>query len=263
MPLSEADRTAIGRVVELLRPARRLLFITGAGLSADSGLPTYRGPGGLYEAGKATSYGLPVELVLSGTMMARRPEVTWEFILELERPTRQAAPDREHHVIAEMERHFESVWTLTQNVDGFHRRAGSRQVVDIHGDLHGLACTRCDHRETVTDYAGLDVPPRCPRCGAIVRPDVVLFGEELPEEKLDRLLEELSAGFDVVFSIGTSHSFPYIIAPVLQARGRGIPTVEINPEPTAVSSRVDIRIAGGAAESLDCIWGQFSGAPTT
>jgi NAD-dependent deacetylase len=77
--------------------------------------------------------------------------------------------------------------TLTQNVDGFHRRAGSQQVLDIHGDLHDLECTRCDHRETAADYAGLEIPPRCPRCGAIVRPGVVLFGEELPEEKLERL----------------------------------------------------------------------------
>lgn len=259
MPISDADSRAIDCVADRLRSARRLLFITGAGLSADSGLPTYRGPGGLYEAGKKTPYGLPVEAVLSGPMLAARPEVTWEFILELERPTRQAAPNRGHHVIAEMEARFDAIWTLTQNVDGFHRRAGSRQVLDIHGDLHDLECTRpgCEHRETVTDYSGLvEVPPLCPRCGSIVRPGVVLFGEELPEEKLERLWSEFDAGFDMVFSVGTSHSFPYIVAPVARARRSGIPTVEINPEATAASSRVDIRIPGRAAEVLDRIWRQ-------
>ncbi len=218
MSVSQADLRLIDRVVELLRPAHRLLFITGAGLSADSGLPTYRGVGGLYAAGRTTPCGLPVEEVLSGEMMTTRPEVTWQFLLELERPARQAVPNRGHEVIAEMESHFDAVWTLTQNVDGLHRRAGSRQVLDVHGDLHDLACTRCEHTETVSDYAGLDLPPRCPNCQAILRPSVVLFGEQLPETKMARLKSEVRTGFDVVFSIGTSSSFPYIAAPVLRAQ---------------------------------------------
>jgi NAD-dependent deacetylase len=234
-----------------------VLFITGAGLSADSGLPTYRGPGGLYDAGRTTPYGLPVEMVLSGAMLAARPEVTWEFLQELERPTRDAVPNRGHRVIAEMEDQFEAVWTLTQNVDGLHRRAGSRRVLDVHGDLHELACTRCDHGARVPDYAGLEVPPRCPRCRGIIRPVVVLFGEELPEEKMTRLWSELEAGFDLVFSVGTTSSFPYIAAPVLLARESGIPTVEINPGSTAVTSRVDVKIAGGAAEVLDRLWRRY------
>jgi NAD-dependent deacetylase len=258
MPLSPADQRAIDRVVELLRPARRLLFITGAGLSADSGLPTYRGPTGLYEAGRTTPDGLPIERALSGLMLATRPETTWRAILELERSARGAIPNRGHRVIAEMECHFDAVWTLTQNVDGLHRGAGSRQVLDLHGDLHDLACIRCDFGVTVSDYAGLDsVPPRCPRCPAILRPGVVLFGEELPEEKLDRLWQEFEAGFDLVFSIGTSSLFPYIAAPVLRAREAGIPTVEINPERTEVTSRVEFKIGGGAAEVLDRLWQQY------
>jgi NAD-dependent deacetylase len=257
MAVSQADLRLIDRVVELLRPARRLLFITGAGLSADSGLPTYRGVGGLYADGRTTPYGLPVEEVLSGEMMSTRPEVTWQFLLELERPARQAVPNRGHEVIAEMERHFDAVWTLTQNVDGLHRRAGSRQVLDVHGDLHDLACTRCEHNETVADYAGLDLPPRCRKCQAILRPSVVLFGEELPETKMVRLWSEVRAGFDVVFSIGTSSSFPYIAAPVLRAREMRIPTVEINPESTAATRSVDLKIAGRAAEVLDLIWRKF------
>jgi NAD-dependent deacetylase len=257
MRLSQDDQRAIDRVAELLRPARRLLFITGAGLSADSGLPTYRGPGGLYDAGRKTAHGLPVEQVLSGSMMANRPEITWEFILELERPARAAVPNRGHEVIAEMEGRFDAVWTLTQNVDGLHKRAGAQRVLDVHGDLHDLACTQCNHATRVTDYAGLQVPPRCPECHGIVRPGVVLFGEELPEAKMARLWAEVRNGFDVVFSVGTSNSFPYITAPVLMARQAGIPTVEINPDSTELSRKVDIKIAGGAAETLDRIWRQY------
>jgi NAD-dependent deacetylase len=156
-----------------------------------------------------------------------------------------------------MEGHFDAVWTLTQNVDGLHRRAGSRRVLDLHGDLHDLACTRCDHAASAPDYAGLDVPPRCPKCRGILRPVVVLFGEELPEEKMARLWSELEAGFDLVFSVGTSSVFPYIAAPVLLARASGVPTVEINPESTAVTSRVDVKIAGRAAEVLHRLWQQY------
>jgi NAD-dependent deacetylase len=258
MALSQADHQAIDRVVDLLRPARRLLFITGAGLSADSGLPTYRGPGGLYRAERATPHGLSIEQALSGFMLATRPEITWHAILELERPTRGAVPNRGHRVIAEMEGSFDAVWTLTQNVDGLHRRAGSRQVVDVHGDLHDLNCTQCDYRVTVPDYAGLDrIPPRCPRCRGILRPAVVLFGEELPEEKLTRFWHEFEVGFDLVFSIGTSSLFAYIAAPVLWARESAIPTVEINPEATAVTSEVEIKIGGGAAEVLDRLWQHY------
>ncbi len=246
MPLSQADLKVIDRVVELLRPARRLLFITGAGLSADSGLPTYRGVGGLYADGRATPYGMPVEEVLSGAMMTTRPELTWQYILELERPARQAVPNRGHEVIAEMENHFEAVWTLTQNVDGLHRRAGSRQVLDVHGDLHDLACTRCEYAQRGLRLPdGLDLPPHCPNCQAILRPGVVLFGEELPQMKMARLSSEVQAGFDLVLSIGTSSLFPYIAAPVLLARETGIPTVEINPDRTAVTRQVDLKIEGG------------------
>src|SRR5262249_8199805 len=196
MPLSQADDRAIHRVVDLLRLARRLLFVTGAGLSADSGMPTYRGPGGLYNTRRTTPHGVPIEQALSGPMLATRPEITWHSILELERPTRGAVPNRAHCVIAEMGGHFDAVWTLTQNVDGLHRRAGSRQVLDVHGDLHDLICTRCDYGVTVPDYAGLDqVPPLCPRCRGILRPAVVLFGEELPEGKMARLWHEFAVGF--------------------------------------------------------------------
>jgi NAD-dependent deacetylase len=257
MELTEADLRAIDHLAGWLRPDRRLLFVTGAGLSADSGLPTYRGVGGLYDDGRATRHGMPIERVLSGAMMGRHPEVTWEYLIELERSCRGATFNRGHRVIAEMEDHFAAVWTLTQNVDGLHRRAGSRRVIDIHGDLHVLVCTRCEHSLEVADYAGLAVPPGCPRCRAPLRPDVVLFGEELPLVKLATLRREQDRGFDLVFSVGTSSVFPYIAAPVLEARAAGIPTVEINPGRSEVSDVVDVRVAAGAAAVLDALWGRY------
>jgi NAD-dependent deacetylase len=255
MPLTAAGLQAIiSHVAELLRPNRRLLFLTGAGLSADSGMPTYRGLDGLYRSDRPTRHGLPIEQALSATVLAARPEVTWECFLELERAGRGATFNRGHRVIAEMEDHFPAVWTATQNIDGLHRRAGSRNVIDLHGDLHELRCTGCGRRESVPDCADLTLPPRCPRCGGAVRPDVVLFGEDVPCGKLEALWQEFAVGFDVVFSVGTSSLFDYITDPVLTAKAAGIPTVEINPEPTPVSAVVDFKIEGSASAVLGDLW---------
>jgi NAD-dependent deacetylase len=257
LSLSRADERAIDVVINLLRPARRLLFITGAGLSADSGLPTYRGRDGVYRAGLTTPHGLTIEQALSGPMLAARPEITWHHLFELERFARGGVPNRGHRVIAEMESYFDAVWTVTQNVDGLHLRAGSRQVLDVHGDLHDLLCTQCDYKVTVPDYADLALPPLCPRCQGVLRPTVVLYGEHVPEEKLARLWYEFGVGFDVVFSVGTSSLFEYIAAPVELARAAGIATVEINPETTAVTSEVEVKISGRAAPVLDLLWERY------
>jgi NAD-dependent deacetylase len=255
--LSQADDRAIDQIVERLRSARRLLFITGAGLSADSGLPTYRGRDGLYRIDRTTPHGLPIEMALSGPMFEVQPEITWYYLLELERSTRGAVPNRGHHVIAEMENYFDSVWTVTQNVDGLHGQAGSRQVLDLHGNLRDLRCTECDYTVTVPDYAGLTLPPSCPQCQGLLRPTVVLFGEQLPEDKVARLWYEFGLGFDVVFSVGTSSLFEYIAAPVELAQAAGITTVEINPETTRVTPKVEFKISGGAASVLDLLWERY------
>ena len=170
----QSAKDDIGCVVDILARSRSLLFITGAGISADSGLPTYRGIGGLYNA-EHPEEGIPIEEVLSGEMLRRRPELTWKYLGQIEQATRGAQPNRAHQVIAEMESCFERVWTLTQNIDGLHRQAGAKNVLEIHGSLHNLICTGCQWQQTVVDYSGLSLPPRCPRCQAILRPKVVLF----------------------------------------------------------------------------------------
>lgn len=251
--LSDADHEAVERVVDLLERSRSLLFITGAGVSADSGLPTYRGVGGLYSA-DTTEDRLPIEVILSGPTFRRRPELTWKYLGQIERACRGARPNRAHEVIAAMEAEFERVWTLTQYVDGLHRQAGSRNVIDIHGDLHDLYCLGCGFRQTVPDYSDLSIPPRCPDCAGGMRPDIVLFEEALPYPKVRRLDEETEAGFDVVFSVGTTSLFPYIAGPVTEAARLGRPTVEINPGTTGVSHLVSVRLPLGAAAALDAIW---------
>ena len=233
----------------LLSTAGRVLFITGAGLSADSGLPTYRGVGGLYE-GNLTDIGLPIEQALSGAVFARRPDITWRYLSQIEASCRGAKPNAGHYAIARLEALRGGVTVLTQNVDGFHLAAGSHNVIEMHGTLRRLHCVDCKRGREVENYAGLSIPPECPYCGGVLRPDVVLFGENLPPLAVQRLEAALAAGPDLILSVGTGSAFPYIAGPVLWAIEQGIPTIEINPGATPLSTQVDVRLRLRAAEAL-------------
>lgn len=251
---------ALDEVAAIVRSAERILFITGAGISADSGLPTYRGIGGLYHD-RLTAEGLTIEEALSGQMMERRPDVAWRYIAEIESNCRGAEPNAAHRLIAELEREKPGVWVLTQNVDGLHRMAGSQKVIQIHGTVHHLRCTECPHQRTVHDFGGLSLPPACPVCGGVLRPDVVLFGEMLPQKSMDRLAHVLQGGLDLVVTIGTSSIFPYIAEPVWWAQQHDIPTVEINPGDTEVSRIVSHRLRLGAAEAMTRLWARLHPEP--
>lgn len=249
------NQEAVAAICRHLRMARRLLFITGAGISADSGLPTYRGIGGLYEE-QVTDEGLPIEVALSGEMFREEPHITWKYLAQIERACRGATFNDAHRVISEMQRAFE-VCVLTQNVDGFHRRAGSGQVIEMHGAIHRLWCRHCGAQEQVEDFAHLQLPPRCGHCHAIVRPRVVLFNEELPRQALLAWSQAWERGFDMVFTVGTTSVFPYIAEPVLDAARMGVPTVEINPDRSQVSELVAHRLRGGAALWLRRLWDTY------
>ena len=246
--MSATREENLDAIATAMRCAKSLLFITGAGVSADSGLPTYRGIGGLYEEAE-TPEGRPIEEVLSGETMREEPALTWKYIHQIEAACRGSTFNRAHALIAEVEERFTRVWVLTQNVDGLHRRAGSRNVIDIHGDVHDILCPRCSYRENVEDYSALEALPLCPRCSHPLRPDVVLFGELLPSAKVSTMERDLERGFDMVFTIGTTSLFPYIARPVLEAARLGKPTVEINPGETFVSRVVSIKLALGAADA--------------
>lgn len=254
IPINDASvlEARLDVVADRLARARRVLFITGAGISVDSGLPTYRGIGGLYE-GKLTSEGLRIEEALSGEVFTRWPTVTWKYLAQIEQTCRNAWPNAAHRAIAALDHYLERVMVLTQNVDGLHRLAGTRGLLEIHGNLQQLVCTRCQYGEEAADFCGRSLPPLCPVCAAVLRPTVVLFGEALPEEVLLRLYEAQDEGFDLVFSIGTSSTFPYIVQPVLEALEKGIPTVEINPQETTISDLVDYYLPIGAAQAMTAI----------
>lgn len=236
-------------VASAVRDAKSVLFVTGAGLSADSGLPTYRGVGGLYNDAN-TTHGLPIEVALSGRVFQQRPDISWKHIRDIEQACRGAVPNAAHRFMAALEAEKHRVWTLTQNVDGLHRAAGSVNLIEIHGRIDDLLCTTCDWNESVADYRHLPPLPSCPQCGSVVRPAVVLFGERLPGTAVQTLERQLSLGFDIVFSVGTSSLFPYIVAPVTLLGRRGATTVEVNPGETDLSHAVTHRLEAGAADAF-------------
>lgn len=242
---------AIKQVAQQLKQAERILFITGAGLSADSGLPTYRGLGGLYNG--HTAEGLPIEEALSGSMLQRDPALCWKYLAELGKACLGAKANAGHFAIAELQRKKPECWLLTQNIDGYHRAAGSpmERVIEIHGELAPLYCQSCGALDAeLAEHLERPLPPKCRQCAGVLRPPVVLFEEMLPEQAIGTLYDEVRKGFEVVISIGTSASFPYIVEPLLRTRQAGGFTVEINPQRTDLSARVDVHLQGRALDVL-------------
>lgn len=241
-----SEPTLPPELVEALQGVRSVGAITGAGISAESGIPTYRGVGGIYddpEEGHST-----VE-ALSGPTLLRDPDRTWRAVAALARHTIDATPNAAHHALARMEQALEQFVLLTQNVDGLHRIAGSRNVIDIHGDVLATRCTSCETRTRLTrvELAALDATPPCPDCNAHLRPDAVLFEELLDPRKVLRMQEAFyREPPDLVLVVGTSAMFPYIAEPVHVAARCGRLTIEVNPEPTPLTNVVGTSLRGPA-----------------
>lgn len=246
-------RSSLRAAASDLARAKKVLAITGAGISADSGLPTYRGVGGLYDD-SSTEDGMPIEEALSIGMLRRRPELTWKHLLHIAQACAGREPNAGHHTLVQMEQHFPQFTLLTQNVDGLHHAAGSRNAIEIHGDLRELFCETCGYQVPTPPAQTLSGAPACPCCAATLRPSIVLFGEALPHKAVSRLQAVLDHGVDFVMIIGTSAGFPYIAGPVAQAARAGLPTLEINPARSEVSYLVRHRLAMRAAEALPALW---------
>lgn len=242
---------------ELAR-AKNVLVITGAGISADSGLPTYRGIGGLYSEGQEAEEGLTIEEALSSYIMRTEPEVCWKYICQIESACRSAKPNAAHNALVTLESKFEHFTVVTQNIDGLHRSAGTKNLIELHGNIHQLFCIACGYEKYVNDFNGIKIPPTCKRCRRLVRPRIVLFGEMLPTNALTQLSEILDKGVDAIITIGTSSTFPYIAQPVLRAAENNILSIEINPNETKVSDAVRYRLCERAAVALPALLNYFS-----
>ena len=238
------------RLVQALHRVRSVGVITGAGVSAESGVPTYRGSGGIYEEDEGA-----IE-ALTGSTLLSDPDRTWRAIGDLSRHAAGARPNAAHLAIAEIERKVERFALLTQNVDGLHQLAGSRNVIDIHGSITRTLCMGCGAEGELSrvELESLRAAPHCAHCRGTLRPAAVLFGEYLPEEKVERMRSEFHEDPPgLVLVVGTSALFPYIAEPVLVARRAGRVTVEVNPERTVLSKVVDWFLQGTATALLPAI----------
>lgn len=240
------EKEQINRVVERLKSARKIFFITGAGVSAESGVPTFRGKDGWWR-----NYN-PVELA-SPEGFARDPKTVWEWYNYRRQIIRQAKPNPAHIAIAEFEKYFSDVLVATQNVDGLHQSAGNKNVVEIHGSIWRTRCIKegiCFGKDDIDTEK--EVPPRCPRCNSLLRPDVVWFGEMLPQSALAEIDSFLTSSptVDVTFVVGTSALFAYIQHWALWTQRNGAIIVEINLDPTPLTEYADFVFHKPAGEVL-------------
>jgi len=230
-----------------LATARRVTVLTGAGVSAASGIPTFRGDGGLWRRFRAEDLATP-------EAFARDPRLVWEWYEMRRQMIARADPNAAHDVIARWSRRFPSFTLVTQNVDGLHERAGTRPetVVRFHGSIWQLLCVaECgaapagweDRRAPLPE-----LPPTCPSCGEMARPGVVWFGEPIPTRALEAAAAALDC--DVCLAVGTSALVMPAAGLLHEAKLRGAWTAEINVEATPATSDVDLALAGRAEEIL-------------
>ena len=231
------------RLVDRLRSARSVFALTGSGISAESALPTFRGVGGLWHTHR-------VEELASPAGFAADPQLVWTWYNERKAAHQRAKPNAGHYALARLEALANDFTLATQNVDSLHLRAGSRRVLELHGDLREARCSSCGFRRPL-DARGLPIEEIEHECGGRLRPNIVWFGEALPQRTW-REAAEAAARADVILVIGTS-AVVYPAAALATHYGEGAFVAEINPQETAISRGVDLTIRAPAAEALPAV----------
>lgn len=233
--------TAAERVRSWVRAAQSIAVLTGAGISAESGIPTFRDAGGLWKNFRAEDLATP-------QAFARDPKLVWEWYGWRRSLIAHAQPNAGHRALAELEKRTSKFTLITQNVDGLHDRAGSTRLLKLHGDIWTLRCTLCGRERHDPRSSLPDLPPLC-ACGAIERPGVVWFGENLPPE-IWLQAEQAASVADLFLVIGTSALVYPAAGLVHRAKASGAKVVEVNPAETPVSGMVDFSWRAPAAEAL-------------
>lgn len=224
-----------------LREAHHVAALTGAGISAESGLPTFRGKNGLWRNFQPQQLATP-------QAFARDPQLVWEWYNWRRSVHAQCKPNPGHWALVELENFAPQFTLITQNVDKLHEEAGSRNVLHLHGSLWRVRCLSCEKEEANHAVPLAAVPPRC-ACGGMLRPAVVWFGEPLPEYELRKSVEVMKQA-DVVLVVGTSAMVYPAAALPRMALGCGAKVIEINPEPTELSVTATLVLPGAAGEIL-------------
>ncbi len=238
-------------LISLLRKSPKLVALTGAGVSQESGLRTFRDA----QVGLWAQY-RPEDLA-SPESFRRDPKLVWDWYAWRREAVKGVRPNPGHYALAEMETRAAGFTLITQNVDGLHRMAGSRNVLELHGNIQRVRCANC---YTFTETWGDDteVVPVCEVCSGLLRPDVVWFGESLPRDQLEAAVEA-ARSCHVFFSIGTSGVVQPAASLAFAAQDRGAVVVEINAEPTPLTEKADYVFHGKSGEFLprlvEAIWG--------
>lgn len=230
------------RLQDVLRKSRAVCVLTGAGISAESGVPTFRGADGLWKKFR------PEELANFDAFI-RNPQLVWEWYNYRRHLIEKVVPNDGHQALVRMEGLVERFTLVTQNVDNLHHRAGSKYVLELHGNIMRSYCIGCGTKDNQPDFSGEKKIPQCKRCGGLIRPDVVWFGEMLPQDIFAEA-ERAARECDVFISVGTS-AIVYPAASLPQtAKQAGAHTVEVNVESTDQSRLFDESILGKAGEIL-------------
>ncbi|MCE9598976.1 MAG: NAD-dependent deacylase [Spirochaetia bacterium] len=224
-----------------IRESRRLAVITGAGVSAESGIPTFRGPGGLWRNFRAEELATP-------EAFKRDPKLVWEWYDWRRGICKQAQPNPGHLSLAKIETTATEFLLITQNVDGLHKRAGSKRIAEIHGNIWRARCTLCGNEFDLEETPLLEIPPRC-KCKGIARPDIVWFGETYDQDLLEDILDFLS-GTDTLITVGTSGMVPMPVYLTRHAMSHGAFAIDLNPDESELSGIVNLSLRGKAGEIL-------------
>ena len=226
-------------IADKLLDAKKIVFVTGAGISQESGIPTFRGKDGLWRKYDAMQ-------LATIDAFYENPKLVWEWYDERRKNILAAKPNAGHITIADLEK-FKQVRVLTQNIDGLHQRAGSSQVYELHGSIITIKCTACDFKEKITGEFS-ELPPIC-KCGNMLRPDVVWFGEALPQDVWSEAMMQANS-CNVMFVVGTSLAVsPANMLPIY-AKQNGATIIEVNPEETPMSKSMDLSIRSTSAKAL-------------
>jgi len=240
-----------GELIRFLRKAERVAALTGAGVSQESGLRTFRDA----QTGLWTQY-KPTELA-SPEAYERDPKLVWDWYTWRREAIKGVRPNPGHYALVDMAHHIPDFNLITQNVDGLHRMAGSPKIIELHGNIQRVKCSSCGQQVEEWAEAEIDVP-RCEACGGLLRPDVVWFGESLPRAALEMAVEAART-CHVFFSIGTSGLVQPAASLAYAARNRGAVVVEINAEPTPLTRKVDFALHGKSGQILpglvQAVWG--------
>ncbi len=249
MTLSDSVRAALEDAAQTMVEATYVTALAGAGMSAESGIPTFRGPGGLWK-----KYGEPDNLGYQRFL--RDPQQWWEERLndnqmpEMREALETAEPNPGHHALVDLERMGALRHLVTQNVDNLHRAAGSENISEIHGNHTLIRCIECVNRYTRDEIPLDTLPPRCPSCEGFLKTDTVMFGEPIPPDVLRRCQEEAALS-DCVLILGTSAIvYPAAALPEVARRLNGATLIEINPNETALTEACDIVVRAPTGEAL-------------